>query len=132
MPFLIEGRPAPPQNPSAPNGPQEQAQTADYFSITPNYFATMKIPVVRGRDFNPHDTVSTTPVIIINQTMVRRYFPNEEPIGKRITLDFVPDERSREIIGVVGDTRTNRLQKEPIPTVYVAHVQQTPRWMGPA
>jgi putative ABC transport system permease protein len=132
MPFLIEGRPAPPRNPDAPNGPQEQAQTADYFSITPNYFATMKIPVVRGRDFNPHDTVSTTPAIIINQTMVRRYFPNEEPIGKRITLDFVPDERPREIIGVVGDTRTNRLQKEPAPTVYVAHVQQTPRWMGPA
>jgi putative ABC transport system permease protein len=132
MPFLIEGRPAPPQNPPAPNGPQEQAQTADYFSVTPNYFATMKIPVVRGRDFNPHDTVSTTPVIIINQTTVRRYFPNEEPIGKRITLDFVPDERPREIIGVVGDVRTNRLQKEPVPTVYVAHVQQTPRWMGPA
>jgi ABC-type antimicrobial peptide transport system permease subunit len=72
------------------------------------------------------------PVIIINQTMVRRYFPNEEPIGKRITLDFVPDERAREIVGVVGDTRTNRLQKEPAPTVYVPHVQQTPRWMGPA
>jgi len=50
---------------------------------------------------------------------------------KRITLDFVPDERPREIIAVVGDTRANRLQKEPVPTMYVPHVQQTPRWMGP-
>jgi putative ABC transport system permease protein len=132
MPFLIEGRPAPPQNPSSADGSREQAQTADYFSVTPNFFATMKIPVLSGRDFDPHDTSSTTPVIIINQTMARRYFQNEEPIGKRITLDFVPDERAREIIGIVGDTRTNRLQKEPSPTVYVPHVQQTPRWMGPA
>ena len=70
-------------------------------------------------------------VIIINQAMARRYFANEDPIGKRITLDFVPDERPREIVAVVGDTRTSRLQKEPVPTVYVPHVQQTPRWMGP-
>jgi putative ABC transport system permease protein len=135
MPFLIEGQPAPPpppQNSSAANGPQQQAQSADYFSVTPGFFATMKIPVLRGRDFNAHDTASTTPVIIINQTMARRYFPNEEPLGKRITLDFVPDERAREIIGVVGDTRTDRLQKTPVPTVYVPHLQQTPRWMGPA
>jgi putative ABC transport system permease protein len=131
MPFLIEGHPAPPQNPDAANGPQQQAQTADYFSITPNFFATMKIPLLRGRDFTAQDTAAATPVIIINQTMVRRFFPNEEPIGKRITLDFVPDERPREIVAVVGDTRTNRLQKEPVPTVYVPHVQQTPRWMGP-
>jgi len=132
MPFLIEGRPAPPpsSSPSA-NGPQEQAQTADYFSITPQFFATMKIPILRGRDFTAQDTASSTPVIIINQTMARRYFAGEEPIGKRITLDFVPDERPREVIAVVGDTRSNRLQKEPLPTLYVPHVQQTPRWMGP-
>lgn len=132
MSFLIEGHPAPAQNPSSANGPQEQGQSADYFSITPNFFATMKIPVLRGRDFDAHDTAAATPVIIISQTMARRYFPNEEPLGKRITLDFVPDERPREVIGVVGDTRTNRLQKEPVPTLYVPHVQQTPRWMGPA
>jgi putative ABC transport system permease protein len=70
-------------------------------------------------------------VIIINQTMARRFFPNEDPIGKRITLDFVPDERPRQIIATVGDTRANRMQKEPVPTMYVPHLQQTPRWMGP-
>jgi len=131
MPFLIEGKPAPPPSAAADGGSQEQGQTANYFSISPNFFATMKIPILKGRDFNAQDTASSTLVIIITQTMARRFFANEEPIGKRITLDFVPDERPREIVGVVGDTRTSRFQQEPVPTMYVPHVQQTPRWMGP-
>ena len=131
MPFLIEGKPAPPPSASSDGGSQEQGQTANYFSISPNFFGTMKIPILKGRDFNAQDTASNTLVIIITQTMARRFFANEEPIGKRITLDFVPDERPREIVGVVGDTRTNRFQQEPVPTMYVPHVQQTPRWMGP-
>ena len=131
MPFLIEGRPAPPPSDAPGGGPQQQAQTADYFSITPNYFETMKIPVLRGRDINAQDRAASSLVIIINQTMARRFFANEEPIGKRITLDFVPDERPREIIAVVGDTRSSRMQKEPSPTMYVPHVQQTARWPGP-
>ena len=131
MPFLIEGRPAPPPSAAPGGGPQQQAQTADYFSITPNYFATMRIPVLRGRDINAQDRAASSLVIVINQTMARRFFANEEPIGKRITLDFVPDERPREIIAVVGDTRSSRMQKEPSPTMYVPHVQQTARWMGP-
>jgi len=131
MPFLIEGRPAPPPSPAPGGGSQDQGQTASYFSVTPNLFGTMKIPILRGRDFNAQDTASGVLVIIINQTMARRFFPNEDPIGKRITLDFVPDERPRQIIAIVGDTRANRMQKEPVPTIYVPHLQQTPRWMGP-
>jgi putative ABC transport system permease protein len=131
MAFLIEGRPAPPPSANPVAGSQEQGQTADYFAITPDFFPTMKVPILRGRDFNAQDTAAGTLVIIINQTMARRYFPDDDPIGKRITLDFVPDERPREIVGVVGDTRTNRLQKAPVPTIYVPHIQQPPRWMGP-
>ena len=131
MPFLIEGKPAPPPSASSDGASQQQGQTANYFSITPNFFGTMKIPILKGRDFNAQDTASGTLVIIISQTMARRFFANEEPIGKRITLDFVPDERPREIVGVVGDTRTSRFQQEPVPTMYVPHVQQAPRWMGP-
>lgn len=130
MPFLIEGRPAPP-GASSGGGPQNQAQSAEYFSVTPNFFGTMKIPILRGRDFTAQDTASGSLVIIINQTMARRFLANEEPVGKRITLDFVPDERPREIIAVAGDTRANRLQQEPAPAMYVPHLQQTPRWMGP-
>src|SRR5207244_8149094 len=116
---------------SSDGASQQQGQTANYFSITPNFFGTMKIPILKGRDFNAQDTRSGPLVIIISQTMARRFFSNEEPIGKRITLDFVPDERPREIVGVVGDTRTSRFQQEPVPTMYVPHVQQTPRWLGP-
>jgi putative ABC transport system permease protein len=131
MQFLIEGRPAPPPS-AAPGGdPQLQGQTADYFSITPNYFETMRIPILSGRNITSQDTAAGAPVIIINQTMARRFFPSEDPIGKRITLDFVPDERPREIIAVVGDTRSSQMQKEPSPTMYVSHVQQTARWPGP-
>jgi putative ABC transport system permease protein len=132
MPFLIEGRPAPPPPPAgAADGSSDSGQTAGYFSVTPNFFGTMKIPIHRGRDFTSQDTAAGTLVIIINQTFARRFFPNEEPLGKRITLDFVPDERPREIVGIVGDTRTSRMQQEPVPTMYVPHVQQTPRWIGP-
>jgi putative ABC transport system permease protein len=131
MPFLIEGRPVVPPNPSVDGSNQNEAATAEYFAVTPNFFGTMKIPVLRGRDFTAQDSPAGTPVIIINQTMARRFFPNEEPIGKRITLDFVPDERPREIVAVVGDVRSNRFQQEPSPTMYVPHVQQTPRWLGP-
>jgi putative ABC transport system permease protein len=130
MPFLIEGRPAPPPNTAADAGSQ-QGQTANYFAVTPNFFGTMKVPIVRGRDFNAQDTGAGAMVIIVNQTFARRFFASEEALGKRITLDFVPDERPREIIAVVGDVRTNRMQKEPSPAMYVPHVQQTPRWMGP-
>jgi putative ABC transport system permease protein len=131
MPFLIEGRPALPPSAAPGGGPQQPAQTADYFSITPNYFETMKIPILRGRDITAQDRADGPLVITINQAMARRFFANEEPIGKRLTLDFVPDERPREIIAVVGDTRSSRMQQDPSPSMYVPHVQQTARWMGP-
>ncbi len=134
MPFLIEGRPAPPPSSASAGGSQEQGQTADYFAITQNYFGTMKIPILRGRDFNAQDTAAAPPVALVSQTFVKRFFPNEDPIGKRITLDFVPDERPREIVGVAGDTVANRFQKEGTPgapVLYVPHRQQTPRWLGP-
>jgi putative ABC transport system permease protein len=134
MPFLIEGHPAPPPSAASSGGSQEQGQTADYFAITANYFGTMKIPILRGRDFNPQDTAAAPPVIIVSETFAKRFFPTEDPIGKRITLDFVPDEKAREIVAVVGDTVANRFQKAgtPVaPVMYVPHRQQTPRWLGP-
>src|SRR4029078_5946185 len=72
MPFLIEGRPAPPPSAASGGGPQQPAQTADYFSITPNSFETMKIPVLRGRDINAQDRAASSLVMIINQTIARR------------------------------------------------------------
>ena len=71
----------------------------------------------QGRDFGSHDTADDPPVMIINQTMARQYFAGEDPIGKRVTLDFVPDDRPREIIGVVGDTSTGRMESARTPAV---------------
>jgi putative ABC transport system permease protein len=131
MPFLIEGRPAPPPSSASGDSSQEQGQTADYFAVTPNYFATMKIPLLRGRDFNSQDSAAAPSVIIINQTLARRFFANEDPLGKRLTLDFVPEEKPRQIVAVVGDTTQNRFQDKQAAFVYVPYTQQTPRWLGP-
>jgi putative ABC transport system permease protein len=131
MPFLIEGRPAPPPSSASADSSQEQGQTANYFAVTSNFFATMKIPVLRGRDFNAQDNAAAPPVVIISQSLARRYFANEDALGKRLTLDFVPDEKPRQIVAVVGDTVLDRLQQKQAPVLYVPYAQQTPRWLGP-
>jgi putative ABC transport system permease protein len=125
MDFLIDGRPTPPT--TATGG---STQNAGYISVTPNYFATLKIPILKGRDFDEHDNNAGPPVIIVNQTMAKRYWPDQDPIGKHITLDFVPNEPSREIIAVVGDTRLSRMQRQPGPLFYVSYSQQV-QWRGP-
>jgi len=126
MLFKIEGRPAPEP------GPQGSGMNAAYMPITPNYFSTVRIPVLQGRDFSASDTASAPLVVIISKAMAQRWWANENPIGQRITFDFVPDEQPREIIGVVGDVRMNQTQKQPGPVVYLPHVQQSQRWLGPS
>src|SRR5215470_652752 len=100
MGFLIEGRPPPP-----PDANGQPSQTASYIAVTPNYFATLRTPILEGREFNERDTASSPYVVVINETMAKRYWPNENPIGKQIRLDYVPDEPLREIVGVVSDLR---------------------------
>src|SRR5215472_3818292 len=125
MGFLIEGRPAPP-----PDANGQPSQTANYIAVTPNYFSTLRTPIVQGREFNDRDSGSSPFVVIINQTMAKRFWPDESPIGKRLRLDYVPDEPVREIIGVASDIRMNRQQRQLTPTIYAPYLQQTPRWMG--
>jgi putative ABC transport system permease protein len=127
MDFLIDGRPAPPRTDAGAPG-----QSASYIAVTPNYFATLKVPILRGRDFNDRDNNAGPAVIIINESMAKRYWPNEDPMGKRITLDFLPDERPREIVAVVADTRLSRAQLQPGPILYVPFNQQTEHWRGPS
>lgn len=124
MGFSIQGRPAPEPG----TGP---GLRASYYAVTPNYFSTMKIPVLQGRDFATTDSTAGAPVVIISKTMAERWWPNENPIGKTITLDFVPNEVPRQIVGVAGDTLQGRFEQQPQPTLYVPHVQQTAQWEGP-
>lgn len=120
--FRIEGHPLP--DPS--NTAEKEAYSASYFMLTPRFFDTMKIPVLRGRDFTAADTEAAPWVAIINETMARRFFPGEEPIGKQLTVDMVEDEKPRQIIAVVGDTRLGRFDKSPSPILYTPYLQQAP------
>ncbi len=132
MPFVIEGRVAPAFSGGAGDGSQPSSQMANYFAVTRGFFATMRIPVLQGRDFDAHDDAGGALVMIINQAMARQYFPNEDPIGKRVRLDTVPDERPREIVGVAGDTSVGRLVDGHAPAVYLPQMQQPSLFAGPA
>ena len=115
--FNIEGR--------APNKPGEEA-TSDYTVAGGDYFRTMNIPLLHGRSFTDQDTTTTPQVIIVSNAFVKRYFPNEEPIGRRIIFDG-KDEKPREIVGVVGDVRRNGLDVDVQPEMYVSHIQNPER-----
>jgi len=126
MQFQIVGRPAPEP------GRQDGGMNAAYMPVTPNYFSTVKVPVLQGRDFTAADTAAAPLVVVINKTMAQRWWPNQSPLGERIVLDFVPNEQPREIIGVVGDVRLNQAQAQLQPVIYLPHVQQTQQWQGPS
>jgi putative ABC transport system permease protein len=88
--------------------------------INSDFFRTMGIPILKGRDFTEREIVQPEArVIIINETMARRFWANENPLGRRIKLNR--EQRWDEIIGVVGDIKTTDLDGEVQPTVYWPH-----------
>jgi putative ABC transport system permease protein len=91
-----------------------------------NYFTAMGIPLIRGRVFDRQDGPGSAPVVVINQTMAARLWPNEDPIGKRIRMGPNPESPWVTIIGIVGDLRHADLEQPPAPEVYVSHVQNPP------
>ncbi len=107
------------------------ALSAAYFLVTPNFFATLKTPLIRGRDFDDRDTLSRPWVAVINETTARRFWPGQDPIGKRFTLDVVPEEQPREVIGVVRDIPTQSQDPDPAPVIYASYLQQPARYRGP-
>ncbi|MDQ3489338.1 MAG: ABC transporter permease [Acidobacteriota bacterium] len=103
-------------------------RTANYVSVSPGYFRVLAIPLVSGRLFDERDVSSVARVSIISEAMARRYFPNQDPLGKRLTFGFPPDGMVvREIVGVVGDVRDVALGQEPGPMMYVPFAQ-APFW----
>jgi len=115
--FQIEGR--------APYKPGQEA-TSDYTVTGADYFRTMSIPLMQGRLFTDQDGTNSPQVIVVSDAFVKRYFPNENPIGRRIIFDG-KDEKPREIIGVVGDVRRNGLDVDVEPEMYVSHIQNPER-----
>jgi putative ABC transport system permease protein len=89
--------------------------------VTPDFFSVMKIPLVAGRFFSAQED-STPLVVIVNQALARKYWPGQNPIGKRISIGYNSDSL-REIVGVVGDVRRAALNEEPAPAIYLPHHQ---------
>jgi predicted permease len=102
---------------------------AAYFMVTPDLFATIRTPVVRGRAIDARDAYSTPWVAVVNETMARQFWPGEDPIGKRLTLDIVPDERPRDVIGIVRDIPVRRAESAE-PVVYTSYLQQPTKYGG--
>ena len=113
--FTIVGRPAP-----LPG----QWTSADIRVVDPNYFAAMEIPLRRGRAATAADRASTTPVVIINETMARRYWPDEDPVGQRLQVSWTHPDARPEIIGIVGDVHRNTLDSDIRPLIYYVHAQE--------
>jgi putative ABC transport system permease protein len=115
MGLAIEGAPAPEHG--AP------PRVANTLITSVDYFATMRMPMVAGRDFDQRDNAEGRPVIVVNETFVRRYLPDGGAVGRRVGTGFDGMKPVREIIGVVKDSHDRGLAAPPIPTVYIPFVQ---------
>ncbi|HEV3410796.1 MAG TPA: FtsX-like permease family protein, partial [Chthoniobacterales bacterium] len=114
--FDIEERPLP--QGQQPDAPTRIAGT--------DYFKAMGIPILQGRGFDETDRLDSRPVVIVNERFAEKYFPNANPIGKRITPGWSVDDgppKMREIIGVVGNVRHASLSKDFTPEVYLPAAQ---------
>jgi putative ABC transport system permease protein len=101
-----------------------QAPSTDVRPVTPGFFRTMGIPHVMGRDFTASDRDDSPGVAIVNETLVRQYFANENPIGQRLHVNAGPADRlDYEVVGVVGDIKLAALDVDVRPTVYLPHTQ---------
>ncbi|MGH9711770.1 MAG: ABC transporter permease [Candidatus Acidiferrales bacterium] len=85
--------------------------------ITPNYFKTMEIPIVKGRDFTLRDTESSQRVVIVSETFVNRYWPNQEALGKQLFSDLKNEWYT--VVGVARDSKVNGLNEKPTPFLYL-------------
>jgi len=117
--FGIQGRQFPP----------DQQPVAERESVSPDYFHTMGIPLLRGRLFTEEDRHGKLPVVIVNQTMAERFWPNEDPVGNRV-LGLTDKYEWQEIVGVVGDVKHGGLESASEFQTYVPYLQVPSPWMG--
>ncbi|HVH71557.1 MAG TPA: FtsX-like permease family protein, partial [Candidatus Dormibacteraeota bacterium] len=96
----------------------------NYVPASPHYFSVLRIPLLRGRLFTESDSSSSAPVALISEALAKRYFRNQDPLGRRLIFGFPSNGIvSREIIGIVGDIHDVSLGKEPGPMLYVPFTQ---------
>jgi putative ABC transport system permease protein len=116
--FRLDGKPVP-QGQDSPHG--------DRWMASDDYFQTMGIRLVRGRYFDAHDAADSPGVAIVDEAMARKYWGDEDPVGKRITFERMPDgqtPRWREVVGVVGHVRNEGLEGESRVQYYVPYAQR--------
>jgi predicted permease len=115
--FVVEGRYSDPPVPA-------DRITADWQTLTPGYFETLRIPVLQGRAIEIRDRADATPVVVINRALARVAWPGEDPTGRRILLGGGKvDSVWRTVVGVVGDVRHRGLTAAPRPEMYLPHAQ---------
>ena len=112
--FAVQGQP-----PAEPG----KAPIAEFRIVSPGYFSTLGIPVVRGTDFSEQHNANDRPVVIINETLARQHFADADPIGARVSLSADASNTFREVIGVVGDVRDAALGSRPVAETFVPHAQ---------
>jgi putative ABC transport system permease protein len=109
QPVAIEGQPV---------VPMADQPEVDVRLVSPGYLRTMRVPLLRGRDLTDSDVAGRTPTVLVSESMAKRFWPNENPLGKHLTLTFYPNA-VREIVGVVGDVKLDSLDEtRPVATVY--------------
>jgi predicted permease len=119
LPFLVVGRPL---NDRPFHG------GGGWLTVSPGYFESFKIPIIRGRSFDDRDAANGPPVVLINEAMAKQFWPKADPlrdtiwIGKGIMSELAL-ERPRQVIGIVGNVRDGGLNREPGPTMYVPNAQ---------
>ncbi|HVG35488.1 MAG TPA: ABC transporter permease [Pyrinomonadaceae bacterium] len=115
--FRVEGRPL---------LTQDKWPGVNYRNVSPDYFHAVNAPVLKGRSFDAHDDASSPLVVLVNQSLVRRDFEGEDPLGKKINFGGTrPDGQPIwfEIVGVVADVRSLELNAEPTPEIYTSYMQ---------
>ncbi len=97
---------------------------AHYRVVTPEYFLTLGIPVLRGRVFSERDRADSVPAVVINEALARRYFPSDDPLGKHIVIgNGRRPVAASEVIGVVKDVNHSSLAAKPMPEMYECYLQ---------
>src|SRR5580700_9013127 len=115
-PFSIQGRAT----------ESERGPVADIAVVDKEYFRTMEVPLITGRNFTDFDTYKTKPVAVIDQTLARRYWPDENPLGQELTFGFGRGLEGVTIVGVVGDIKSDGFEAPSVPHIYVALGQFAP------
>jgi predicted permease len=100
----------------------------EWMAVSPGYFGVLKIPTLRGRDFTSKDTADAPAVVLINETMARRFWAGRDPVGQQILIgkDLGPkfEDKTRQIVGIVGDTRDDDLSQAPEPAMIIPDAQE--------